>query len=355
MTTIQEKIKNLDSSLFPDKFKNAICGKTCSRGGMNKDDMLQYIGTVDASLRTALEAKTRQDIQNEFKTSIICDDLSLYDIFDGILPTDIIKHSLIPYISGLVIELYSNDNQNRTYKLRLRTLKNTGQCRATILITRKDSATGITTFQESKTCDGEVELSLTNVSKLVVQVQDENNHQLYLERMPPNMTKVDFGQLETFIVPPDCTEYFNGQSRLTTVENMRTSHVKSMRKMFLRCSMFNQPVKFDTSSVTNMSGMFSWCTKFNQPVEFDTSSVTTMSYMFNHCTSFNQPVKFDTGKVSDMSWMFYKCTNFNQSVEFEMSNVTHIESMFDGTALESKRFLVCRGRPVRSETSSPSH
>jgi surface protein len=54
--------------------------------------------------------------------------------------------------------------------------------------------------------------------------------------------------------------------------------------------------------------------------------------MFNGCTIFNQPVSFDTSHVTNMSYMFAGCTDFDQNVRyFLVADTTVLTNMFLGT------------------------
>ena len=77
-----------------------------------------------------------------------------------------------------------------------------------------------------------------------------------------------------------------------------------MWRMFLRASVFNQPLSFDTSKVTEMLDMFAITGAFNQPLHFDTSKVTNMWHMFTSASAFNQPLSWDTSSVTETGRMY---------------------------------------------------
>jgi surface protein len=99
------------------------------------------------------------------------------------------------------------------------------------------------------------------------------------------------------------------------------------------------PIPFNnivTSLVTNMDKMFSGASSFNQPIgSWDVSNVTNMSTMFGVANSFNQNIgSWNVSNVTNMSAMFYVATSFNQNIgSWNVSNVTNMSSMFDGAGL----------------------
>ena len=139
-----------------------------------------------------------------------------------------------------------------------------------------------------------------------------------------------------------------------TPNNICTSKVINMQKMFFEKTTFNVPLnRWDTSKVTNMSNMFQAALVFNQTLSFDTRNVYFISNMFyvarvfnNGCleNNFSCPLNFDTSKVTDMYLMFYYAERFNQSLNFDTSNVTAIQQMFSS----AKKF----NQPLNFNTSN---
>ena len=96
------------------------------------------------------------------------------------------------------------------------------------------------------------------------------------------------------------------------ITGWNTSAASDMSCMFLGCTTFNQPLRFDTHAVTDMSCMFERCTAFNQPLPFNTGACQSFGLMFGECTAFNQPLNFDTHNVREYNSMFFRCIAFNQ-------------------------------------------
>ena len=124
-----------------------------------------------------------------------------------------------------------------------------------------------------------------------------------------------------------------------------TSAAITMNGMFMRCTKFNQPLRFNTHAVTSMSRMFDGCTSFNQPLTFNTGACQRFELMFRGCTSFNQPLTFNTGAVTSMSMMFYGCTAFNQPLDFDTHAVTSMSMMFEGCTAFNQPLHRWRNRP----------
>ena len=90
---------------------------------------------------------------------------------------------------------------------------------------------------------------------------------------------------------PDASYLFNYLTALTTInglENVDTSDVTDMNRMFRLCSSLTSVnlSGFDTSNVTNMQGMFSNCSALGtlDISNFDTEKVTNYQSMFNSCS-----------------------------------------------------------------------
>ena len=120
-----------------------------------------------------------------------------------------------------------------------------------------------------------------------------------------------------------------------SVENVVTTFVTDMNRMFYNAESFNQDIgSWDTSNVTNMFEMFRSALSFNQDIgNWDTSSVTIMEGMFWFASSFNQDIgNWDTSKVTNMGNMFSATTAFNQDIgSWDTSKVTNMRRMFSAT------------------------
>ena len=159
-----------------------------------------------------------------------------------------------------------------------------------------------------------------------------------------NITTVTF---EEEVVPEYTAKWFDSFTNLTVeniknIENLNTSQVISMQRMFRRCqSLVSLNLSsFDTSSVTNMNMMFMSCSGLTSLdlSSFDTSSVTSMSMMFMSCSGLTSLdlSSFDTSSVTSMSMMFMSCSGLTSLdlSSFDTNNVTLMGSMFLGcTAL----------------------
>lgn len=118
--------------------------------------------------------------------------------------------------------------------------------------------------------------------------------------------------------------------------NIDTSQVKQMEKMFLWCrNLENLDLNsFDTSHVVDMSYMFNGCENLKELdlSSFNTSNVIDMCGMFHYCYSLTNLnlSNFDTKNVKDMVTMFEECsslTNLNIN-NWNVSKVGNMASMF---------------------------
>ena len=114
------------------------------------------------------------------------------------------------------------------------------------------------------------------------------------------------------------------------ISNWNTSKVTTMKKLFFKVPLFNQPIgDWDVSNVTDMSYMFrndgmDIGSTFNQPIgNWDVRKVTTMKAMFYGATSFNQPIgNWDLSNVNNISFMLYDAITFNQNLSnWEIKNI----------------------------------
>jgi len=123
---------------------------------------------------------------------------------------------------------------------------------------------------------------------------------------------------------------------ITGIENLKTSNVTDMTKMFCGCSSLTSldVSNFNTANVTDMSFMFSGC-RFLTVLDvsnFNTANVTDMSFMFNGCISLTalDVSNFNTANVTNMRFMFDGCGCLNtlDVTHFNTANVTDMSNMF---------------------------
>ncbi len=135
---------------------------------------------------------------------------------------------------------------------------------------------------------------------------------------------------------PEYSEYFFNelQGKINGCENLNTSKVKHMYKMFEKAPYANPDVsKWDVSNVNNMNGMFEGATSANPDVsKWNVSNVTYMIRMFQEATSANPDVsKWNVSNVTNMNWMFYGATQANPDVsKWNVSKATYMNGMFEG-------------------------
>ena len=153
------------------------------------------------------------------------------------------------------------------------------------------------------------------------------------------ITQVVFDKSFADARPKSCYSWFSNFPNLTTItgiENLNTSEVTDMSKMFRGCIALTSLdlSHFDTSQVTNMNSMFRGCsglTKLDLS-SFNTSQVTNMNYMFYGCSCLTDldVSQLNTGKVTEMGCLFGSCialTSLDVS-HFDTSQVTNMQSMF---------------------------
>ena len=156
-------------------------------------------------------------------------------------------------------------------------------------------------------------------------------------RMCSSLTELDLRSFDTRNVT-NMREMFADCLSLTKLDLTKfdTSNVTDMSEMFICC--LDLPSldlrSFDTRNVTKMNGMFFGCLALTRLdlTRFDTRNVTNMSHMFFYCLAL--PVldvtKFDTSNVTDMFCMFGSCmslTHLDVS-KFDTRNVTRMDEMF---------------------------
>jgi surface protein len=109
--------------------------------------------------------------------------------------------------------------------------------------------------------------------------------------------------------------YFTTSGQLVSFNNIVTTRMVDMSRMFQETS-FNQNIgSWDTSSVQYMNHMF-YAAPFNHNIGlWDTSKVITMHQLFQFANTFNQNIgSWNTSKVTNMFAMFYSAASFNQNL-----------------------------------------
>lgn len=152
-----------------------------------------------------------------------------------------------------------------------------------------------------------------------------------------DLTALDVSGFKTDNVT-DMSEMFKDCHSLTTldVSHFNTINVTDMNTMFDLCyNLTNLDVSgFKTAKVKDMHQMFFDCRSLpNLDVShFDTSSVENMMYMFGLCMKVPEinVSGFNTSKVTDMQGMFTSCTGVTSLAvnDFDTSNVTSMMGMF---------------------------
>ena len=171
-----------------------------------------------------------------------------------------------------------------------------------------DSATKKYTFKE---------VSVEEVS------QNENAHLIYdgmkISDLPnyASLEEVVFEESFKKFEPTTLSSFFEGLESLTSIiglENLNTTHVTDMSKMFYKCYNLNS---------LNLS-------------QFNTGNVEKMNEMFYNCHGLNSLdlSAFNTTKVNNMYRMFYYC--FVRTIDlssFNTANVENMDEMFAGASL----------------------
>ena len=171
-----------------------------------------------------------------------------------------------------------------------------------------DSATKKYTFKE---------VSVEEVS------QNENAHLIYdgmkISDLPnyASLEKVVFEESFKKFEPTTLSSFFEELRSLTSIiglENLNTTHVTDMSKMFYNCYKLNS---------LNLS-------------QFNTGNVEKMNEMFYYCRGLNSLdlSAFNTAKVNNMYRMFYYC--FVRTIDlssFNTANVENMDEMFAGASL----------------------
>ncbi len=154
-----------------------------------------------------------------------------------------------------------------------------------------------------------------------------------------SVTKVVFDASFKECTPTSCDYWFYEFINLTEIsgmkENLNTSNVESMVRMFAGCSSLTtlDVSGFDTKNVTNMGSMFYWCLRLTtlDVSNFNTENVTNMYHMFCWCVDLTtvDVSNFNTTNVTNMNSMFYQCSLTTLDVSgFDTQNVKSMENMF---------------------------
>ena len=171
-----------------------------------------------------------------------------------------------------------------------------------------DSATKKYTFKE---------VSVEEVS------QNENAHLIYdgmkISNLPnyASLEKVVFEESFKKFKPTTLSSFFEELRSLTSIiglENLNTTHVTDMSKMFYNCYNLNS---------LNLS-------------QFNTGNVEKMNEMFYNCHELNSLdlSAFNTTKVNNMYRMFYYCSVRTIDLSsFNTANVENMDEMFAGASL----------------------
>ena len=132
------------------------------------------------------------------------------------------------------------------------------------------------------------------------------------------LDKVDFDLSFKDFRPKTTSSWFfncNALKQIVGMENLNTSEVTDMNRMFRMCSSLTELDlrSFDTRNVTNMREMFADCLSLTKLdlTKFDTSNVTDMSEMFICCLDLPSLDlrSFDTRNVTLINNMFSNCSS----------------------------------------------
>ena len=193
-----------------------------------------------------------------------------------------------------------------------------------------DSATKKYTFKE---------VSVEEVS------QNENAHLIYdgmkISDLPnyASLEKVVFEESFKKFEPTTLSSFFKELKSLTSIsglENLNTTHVTDMSKMFYNCYKLNSLnlSQFNTGNVEKMNEMFYNCHELNSLdlSAFNTTKVNNMYRMFYYC--FVRTIdlsSFNTANVENMNEMFAGASsvvNIYTSDSFKTDKLTNSKDMF---------------------------
>ena len=193
-----------------------------------------------------------------------------------------------------------------------------------------DSATKKYTFKE---------VSVEEVS------QNENAHLIYdgmkISNLPnyASLEKVVFEESFKKFKPTTLSSFFEELRSLTSIiglENLNTTHVTDMSKMFYNCYNLNSLnlSQFNTGNVEKMNEMFYNCHELNSLdlSAFNTTKVNNMYRMFYYCSVRTIDLSsFNTANVENMNEMFAGASlvvNIYASDLFKTDKLTTSEKMF---------------------------
>ena len=193
-----------------------------------------------------------------------------------------------------------------------------------------DSATKKYTFKE---------VSVEEVS------QNENAHLIYdgmkISDLPnyASLEKVVFEESFKKFEPTTLSSFFEELRSLTSIsglENLNTTHVTDMSKMFYNCYNLNSPnlSQFNTGNVEKMNEMFYNCHGLNSLdlSAFNTAKVNNMYRMFYYCFAKTIDLSsFNTANVENMNEMFAGASmvvNIYTSDSFKTDKLTNSKDMF---------------------------
>lgn len=193
-----------------------------------------------------------------------------------------------------------------------------------------DSATKKYTFKE---------VSVEEVS------QNENAHLIYdgmkISDLPnyASLEKVVFEESFKKFKPTTLSSFFEELKSLTSIsglENINTTHVTDMSKMFYNCYNLNSLnlSQFNTGNVEKMNEMFYNCHELNSLdlSAFNTTKVNNMYRMFYYCFAKTIDLSsFNTANVENMNEMFAGASlvvNIYTSDSFKTDKLTNSKDMF---------------------------
>ena len=193
-----------------------------------------------------------------------------------------------------------------------------------------DSATKKYTFKE---------VSVEEVS------QNENAHLIYdgmkISNLPnyASLEKVVFEESFKKFKPTTLSSFFEELRSLTSIiglENINTTHVTDMSKMFYNCYKLNSLdlTQFNTGNVENMNEMFYDCQNLKSLdlSAFNTAKVNNMYRMFYYCFAKTIDLSsFNTANVENMNEMFAGASlvvNIYTSDSFKTDKLKSSEKMF---------------------------
>lgn len=182
-----------------------------------------------------------------------------------------------------------------------------------------------------------------------------SNPEVTLYQISNQCTTVVFDESFSSARPENISFWFYGFKELTSVqgmENLNTSEVTDMHKLFSGCSKLASIdlSHFNTVKVTNMSALFEGCSALESLdlSKFITTSADDMSIMFSGCSALTSLDlgSFNTENVIYMKSMFEGCsalTSLDLS-NFSTEKVRETMNMFDGcsalTSLDLGSFII---------------